>query len=75
MCLGLAPGTAHHIVGITREFDNAEESGRFYLDKDCHMTLDEILEKTKTFHSSIRQLIPEENQLHFSYVGYIICEV
>lgn len=27
---GLAPGTAHHIIGIVKEFDDAEEAVEFY---------------------------------------------
>ncbi|XP_066247444.1 protein qui-1 [Euwallacea similis] len=68
--LGLAPGTAHHVVSVIREYhhEDINEIKQFYRDK-MHQYSDSLKtycqSQLEVFRSHIRNTIPEENRLCF----------
>jgi hypothetical protein len=66
--LGLAPGTAHHVLNIFRDWDVPEETDKFHQENSSYAnkTIDNYCrEQIKLFHSNIKLLIPEENTIYF----------
>jgi hypothetical protein len=64
----LAPGTAHHVLNIFRDWDVPEETDKFHQENSSYAnkTIDNYCrEQIKLFHSNIKLLIPEENTIYF----------
>ncbi|CAH0562285.1 unnamed protein product [Brassicogethes aeneus] len=65
--LGLAPGTAHHVINVTREWDNTEESNDYFRDVEYSPELQStFVERINEFKVSIKNQIPDENILNFT---------
>ncbi|XP_019876166.2 protein qui-1 [Aethina tumida] len=65
--LGLAPGTAHHVLNVFREWDDLDAANDFYKDLDYSKDLvNNFKEYLNEFKNSIKSQIPVENNIHFT---------
>ncbi|XP_076262611.1 NACHT domain- and WD repeat-containing protein 1 isoform X1 [Rhynchophorus ferrugineus] len=67
--LGLAPGTAHRVINVIREYDTEDINEKIEFYKNQMQYSDEVKlycqSQLNTFQSHIKSIIPEENRLCF----------
>ncbi|XP_030746307.1 NACHT domain- and WD repeat-containing protein 1 [Sitophilus oryzae] len=67
--LGLAPGTAYHVINVTREYESENSSEKYDFYKNKMQYSDEVRSycqsQLRAFRSHIKNIIPEENRLCF----------